>query len=239
MGKKQPKENGFFSGSHHALTTAAAAQPGGDHPFAGGMRTPRMIFLGFSKGGVVLNQLLAELSHFEECVDAGKTAARMKRQHASGTKWESLGKFAKTEPRVGLRDVESADFWQKESGGLSLLPTTLEEFMRSIIEVHYVDVGLNCQGAYQTDPHVLEGLAQAAQVRDPGLLIAFHGTPRQWQDRFRHWVVQEKDRCVGLLQDAACKHGDGKLQVSETFYFAGRRASLQMHFEIIEALIVS
>ncbi|CAK9866722.1 unnamed protein product [Sphagnum jensenii] len=203
----QPKENGFFSGSHHALTTAAAAQPGGDHPFAGGMRTPRMIFLGFSKGGVVLNQLLAELSHFEEC--------------------------------MGLRDVESADFWQKESGGSSLLPTTLEEFMRSIIEVHYVDVGLNCQGAYQTDPHVLEGLARAAQVRDPGLLIAFHGTPRQWQDRFRRWVVQEKDRCVGLLQDAACKHGDGKLQVSETFYFAGRRASLQMHFEIIEALIVS
>lgn len=141
--------------------------------------------------------------------------------------------------QVGLRDVESADFWQKESGGSSLLPTTLEEFMRSIIEVHYVDVGLNCQGAYQTDPHVLEGLAQAAQVRDPGLLIAFHGTPRQWQDRFRRWVVQEKDRCVGLLQDAACKHGDGKLQVSETFYFAGRRASLQMHFEIIEALIVS
>jgi len=239
MGKKQPKENGFFLGSHHALTAAAAAQPGGDHTFAGGMRTPRMIFLGFSKGGVVLNQLLAELSHFEECVDAGKTAARMIRQHASGTKWESLGKFAKTEPRVGLRDVESADFWQKESGGSSLLPTTLEEFMRSIIEVHYVDVGLNCQGAYQTDPHVLEGLARAAQVRDPGLLIAFHGTPRQWQDRFRRWVVQEKDRCVGLLQDAACKHGDGKLQVSETFYFAGRRASLQMHFEIIEALIVS
>ncbi len=110
MGKKQPKENGFFSGSHHALTTAAAAaQPGGDHPFAGRMRTPRMIFLGFSKGGVVLNQLLAELSHCEECVDAGKTAARMKRQHASGTKWESVGKFAKTEPRVRASDIQGKE----------------------------------------------------------------------------------------------------------------------------------
>lgn len=137
-----------------------------------------------------------------------------------------------------LRDNEAPDARLKDTGG-SLLPSSVKGFLRSIEEVHYVDVGLHCRGAYQTDPHVLEGLGRAARMRDAGLLLSFHGTPRQWQDRGRRWVVQEKDLCVALLQDAASKQGDGKLRVAETLYFADRRASLQMHFEIIEALIVS
>lgn len=42
---KQPEENGFSPGLK---------------------KCPRTILLGFSKGGVVLNQLLAELSHMED-----------------------------------------------------------------------------------------------------------------------------------------------------------------------------
>jgi len=116
----------------------------------------------------------------------------------------------------------------------------VEEFLRGVVEVHYVDVGLNCRGAYQTDAHVLEGLATAARAREGGLLVALHGTPRQWRDLGRRWVEEEKNKCRDRLQDAASRHGAAaKLRVVETMYFPSRKPNLQMHFEIIEALIVS
>lgn len=140
-----------------------------------------------------------------------------------------------------LRALDGPDEKMKDASGSSpLLPSTVEEFLRGVAEVHYVDVGLNRAGAYQTDAHVLEGLATAARTREGGLLVAFHGTPRQWCDRGRSWVVDEKDMCIDRLQDAASRHGAAaKLRVAETMYFSHLKASLQMHFEIIEALIVS
>lgn len=128
----------------------------------------------------------------------------------------------------------------------ALLPSTTEEFLRGITEIHYVDVGLNCRGAYQTDAHVLEGLATAARAREGGLLVYFHGTPRQWCDGNRRWVLEEKNQCRDCLVDAAARHGPGaKLRVADKMYFGEklgqnfRRPNLQMHFEIIEALTVS
>lgn len=140
-----------------------------------------------------------------------------------------------------IRALDSPDEKMKEvSSGSPVLPSTVEEFLRGIVEVHYVDVGLNCRGAYQTDAHVLEGLATAARAREGGLLVAFHGTPRQWCDLGRRWVVEEKNKCRERLQDAASRHGAAaKLRVAETMYFPLRKPNLQMHFEIIEALIVS
>ena len=141
---------------------------------------------------------------------------------------------------MSLRALDGPDEKMKDvNHGSPLLPSTVEEFLRGIVEVHYVDVGLNRAGAYQTDSHVLEGLATAARARDGGLLVAFHGTPRQWKDQHRMWVVNEKNTCIGRLQDAVSRHGPAaKLRVAETMYFSQRKASLQMHFEIIEALSV-
>jgi hypothetical protein len=140
-----------------------------------------------------------------------------------------------------LRALDGPDEKVKDvSNGAPLLPSTVEEFLRGIAEVHYVDVGLNRAGAYQTDAHVLEGLATAARHREGGLLVAFHGTPRQWCDRGRSWVLAEKELCKLRLEDAAFRHGPAaKLRVAEKMYFPYRQASLQMHFEIIEALVVS
>lgn len=110
------------------------------------------------------------------------------------------------------------------------------DFLRSIEQVHYVDVGLNCKGAYQTDVHVLEGLTRAAMVREAGLLVYFHGTPKQWDDRGRRWVLEEKEESYDILCRAAAKAGGNKLRVAHKLYFPGRRPNLQMHFEVIEAL---
>jgi hypothetical protein len=128
------------------------------------------------------------------------------------------------------------------SGGSNsayLLPGSKEEFLRSVEEVHYVDVGLNRNGAYQTDARVLEGLARVARNREAGLLLAFHGTPRQWCDGDRPWLVEEKNKCIQILGAAAAKPGNYKLHVTEDLYFPKLKPSLQMHFDIIDAFKLS
>lgn len=201
-------------------------------------KCPQTSVFGFSKGGVVLNQLLAELTHFEDLVEEGKIFNKKSWLNRNVSKVSS-GKPAKIEG--SLRTMDSPDEKVKDVlSGSALFPATVEDFLRGVAEVHYVDVGLNCPGAYQTDAHVLEGLARASRAREGGLLVAFHGTPRQWCDLGRRWVANEKNTCREILQDAASRHGTAaKLRVAETLYFSHRKASMQMHFEIIEALIVS
>ncbi|KAG0580414.1 hypothetical protein M758_4G173100 [Ceratodon purpureus] len=219
------RANGTFLNAHGFATTLL----GNISPRS--KKCPQTSVFGFSKGGVVLNQLLAELTHLEDL--EGKVSIKKN--------WlnRSVSKSAKFEG--SLRTLDGSDDKVKDvSNGAPLLPFTVEEFLRGIAEVHYVDVGLNRAGAYQTDAHVLEGLATAARAREGGLLVAFHGTPRQWCDSGRSWVVNEKDICIDRLQDAASRHGvAAKLRVAQTMYFPHRKASLQMHFEIIEAMIVS
>ena len=68
--------------------------------------------------------------------------------------------------------------------------------------------------------------------------VFVHGTPRQWGDEQRGWIVKEKDELVRLLKSEGENSG-GKLQVHDRFYFADRLPDLQMHFEIIDAMDVS
>lgn len=168
---------------------------------------PRTLLFGFSKGGVVLNQLLAEL--------------------------------ASTLHNNNNNEQEAA------ASRAVVLPTSATELLRSIEEIHYVDVGLNCRGAYQTDPQVLEAVAKAAAAR-PGhqapLKVVMHGTPRQWSDPRRRWVGAEKDRCVAVLTEAAAKFGQGKMRVAERKYYFGaaweQQPSLQMHFQVIQDMVL-
>lgn len=121
---------------------------------------------------------------------------------------------------------------------IQIFPTTKESFLNSIADLHYVDVGLNSLGAYITDRDVIvrisDRIAQGAQT----VRFFIHGTPRQWCDRKRTWIREEKDVLVGLLESESRKFGR-KLQVSERLYFADRPPDLQMHFEIIEKLDLS
>jgi hypothetical protein len=181
---------------------------------------PPTILLGFSKGGIILNQLIAEIVCCEESLDT-----------LGDDRLRNLSTQDKVHEQQGSEEV-----MKNCLVGGQLLPPTVKAFLSSIEVIHFVDVGLNCQGAYQTDPRVLDGLAKAAKSREGGLYVGIHGTPRQWQDSRRRWVAMEKDRFVKLLNEAACKHADGKLQVSERLYFSDKAPNLQMHFEIIDHL---
>eukprot|EP00250_Pteridium_aquilinum_P006515 c16416_g1_i2 orf=769-1251(+) len=116
----------------------------------------------------------------------------------------------------------------------ALLPTTIRELLVSIGAMHYVDVGLNCPGAYQTDASVLENVVRVAAASITGLHLGFHGTPRQWKDLSRPWISSEKDFCIRYIRMIAEREGTAKVSVSEKLYFERRRPSLQMHFEILE-----
>lgn len=230
---KQPAErtNGAAFLNGHGFATSLV---GGLSPRS--KKCPQTSIFGFSKGGVVLNQLLAELTHLEDQLEETKVNKQWLNRNGSKRECSAKASSKFLEGGGGIRAGDGLD----ETRSAPLMPTTVEEFLRGIVEVHYVDVGLNCRGAYQTDAHVLEGLATASRARENGLLVALHGTPRQWKDLGRRWVEEEKNKCRDRLLDTISRHGpQAKLRVSDTMYFHNRKANLQMHFEIIEALIVS
>lgn len=136
------------------------------------------ILLGFSKGGVVLNQMLAELSAL----------------HAGARE----------------QGVPTAD------GGL----------LTRLVELHYLDAGVQGRGAHLTDPAIIDALGRRSGGTAGAPSISLHGTPRQWADPQRPWLREEKDRSVALLRAAG-------LEVFERLYFRGEPPSLAMHFDCV------
>jgi hypothetical protein len=56
--------------------------------------------------------------------------------------------------------------------------------LKRLCRFHYLDAGLNCRGAYLTDPEVWLALGQwiGAKRQGNGSLVIIHGTPRQWSE---------------------------------------------------------
>lgn len=169
------------------------------------LHEPRTILLGFSKGGMVLNQLMTEIAFLD--LNSPKSIAKVN---------ETLD----TEELVQIEN--------------HIVPSSYYILLDSITEIHFVDAGLNCAGAYLTDPDVIQRISKRLLHRAQILDFVLHGTPRQWCDRMRVWIREEKDTLVQLLTSEA-KRG-GNLSVSEKLYFADMTPNLQMHFEIIEIL---
>ncbi|KAK8945488.1 hypothetical protein KSP40_PGU005771 [Platanthera guangdongensis] len=168
------------------------------------MRTPKTALFGFSKGGTVINQIVAELAN-KNVMDA-----------------------------VTVTTTSDSQTVQTRN---SIFPASKDSFLRSIFEFHYVDVGLNCRGAYLTDRAAVDQVARDLMIYNSSLRFVLHGTPRQWCDLNRPWIREEKDSLFRLLRDAGEKYG-GRLQASERFYFADAQPTLQMHFEIIDSMDV-
>lgn len=119
-----------------------------------------------------------------------------------------------------------------------LVPTSSSDLLSSISEFHYVDVGLNCAGAYITDHAVIKRICDYVVHANKKLRFVLHGTPRQWSDPNRSWIRKEKDIMLQVLRDEAQRSGS-RLVLSEKLYFEGRPRSLLMHFEILEAMDIS
>lgn len=119
-----------------------------------------------------------------------------------------------------------------------MYPISKEDLLLSISEFHYIDVGLNCAGAYLTDLSVIKEIAQFLLLNNASIRFVLHGTPRQWSDHHRPWIHREKDTLLQMLKDETHRC-EGKLQVEERFYFVNMKPSLQMHFEIIQVMDIT
>lgn len=97
------------------------------------------------------------------------------------------------------------------------------DLLARITEVHYLDAGLPCRGAHLTSPTAAAKLGKLP--RPPRVCI--HGTPRQWQDPERRWLVAEKDRSVALLRAA-------DVPVFSREYFQDQPSSIKQHFDVVE-----
>ncbi|KAJ3706944.1 hypothetical protein LUZ61_010649 [Rhynchospora tenuis] len=116
-----------------------------------------------------------------------------------------------------------------------MFPTSSESFLNSILEFHYIDVGLNCSGAYLTDKDIFRNLTNFIVKNDMYISFFLHGTPRQWCDPYRPWIRKEKDLMLDFLSEETCR-SEGKLKVIERLYFGDKSPSLRMHFEIIDVI---
>jgi len=139
--------------------------------------------------------------------------------------------FSDIGSNVNSPDVGSEDIY--------VVPKTKEDLLNSISDIHYVDVGLNTAGAYLTNHDVFERISKRLIMQGaPQLRFILHGTPRQWNDKRRDWIRNEKDKMLHLLESEVPR-SLGKMKVFSRYYFADMAPSMQMHFEIIESLDVS
>lgn len=187
------------------LISEKLGKPYQDGVYAPCLHQPRTILLGFSKGGMVLNQLMTEIAFLD--LNTTKSLAKVNETHDNGE----------------LVPIEN-----------QIIPSSNHLLLDSISEIHFVDAGLNCAGAYLTDPDVIQRISKRLLHKAQTLDFVLHGTPRQWCDRMRVWIREEKDTLVQLLKSEA--ESGGNLSVSEKLYFAEMAPNLQMHFEIIEIL---
>ncbi|KAL6996937.1 hypothetical protein U1Q18_007061 [Sarracenia purpurea var. burkii] len=116
---------------------------------------PNTFFLGFSKGGTILNQLVTELGFSP--VKSSKYPPNLNTQLMNG----------------GLVNIKEAN---------RIVPISKASLLNSITEIHYVDVGLNSAGAYLTDGDVMKRLFKRVMQGAVGIRFVLHGTPTQWCD---------------------------------------------------------
>ncbi|XP_078447766.1 uncharacterized protein LOC144716510 [Wolffia australiana] len=175
-----------------------SAKVGGRQQESTGVHSiPRTVLIGFSKGGIVLNQVLTEISSIED---------------------------------ASVDDQTSLD-------GMKF-PNSEIAFLQSISGIHFVDVGLNCPGAYLTDPCKIKKIVENfhAWSSSKPISVVLHGTPRQWCDNHRPWIREEKDKFAGILRHEEAPNGVQRICFKEIMYFSNLLPSLQMHFEIIKSM---
>lgn len=162
--------------------------------------------VGFSKGGVVLNQVLhadakwlvvamqlhqprAWLVRWAAHASCGEPAIFVHQQDAFPTRTGLL----LLQILVELAELAAGPAGQGRGGSpggatphLHQPPEAAEEgaiaLLRSLQQIHFLDCGLNCRGAYLTDPEAVQRLGAWCR-QHPQLRLFVHGTPRQWGER--------------------------------------------------------
>ncbi|KFM27557.1 hypothetical protein F751_4136 [Auxenochlorella protothecoides] len=155
---------GYKAGPLKALPQLLALLIGAGWEHRGGGRVD---LIAFSKGGVVLNQILTELAELAS--------------HGSSTPLD--------EP------------------GTSNAAENVHQLTSALQTVQYLDVGLNCRGAFLTDPQVFVALGTFA-ARHPRFRLELYTTPWTREGSRRPWLVREREAMLRLAtqRGVPCLH---------------------------------
>ena len=129
----------------HAASAAASGAAASEPEHARPAQAPPVHLVGFSKGGVLLNQLLTELS---ELYRPGAWAPGSRPPRAAPPRFDA--------PSAGsaASSTEETPPLPGSQMGLAVAPAEAAALLRAIASVHYIDAGVNSRGAYLTDPQV-------------------------------------------------------------------------------------
>ncbi len=136
-----------------AERAAAVAAPDAAAPASGHSRVaeaPPVHLVGFSKGGVILNQLLTEVSELYQ--PSARAPSRPPR--AAPPRFDAAPAAVDAALSTGEADSSAG-----AEPVLAAAPAEAAALLRAVASVHYVDAGVNSRGAYLTDPQVPLGTA--------------------------------------------------------------------------------
>ncbi|PNW85336.1 hypothetical protein CHLRE_03g181600v5 [Chlamydomonas reinhardtii] len=184
--------------------------------------------VGFSKGAVVLNQLLTEMAWHEEALANSGGAGPGVAAAGAGASTGAASGSSVPSSAGGVCMPAAARAVATGAAPRTAAPADAR-LLDSIRTVHFLDAGLNSRGVHLTDAGVVHWLGRRHQ-RLP-LDLQLHGTPRQWADRKRPWITAEKTRFIELLKTAECR-----ISPREVAYFSGQPGTLKQHFDIIAAM---
>ena len=143
------------STAEHAVSATApnAAAPAALGQLAArAVQGPSVHLVGFSKGGVALNQLLTELS---ELYHPSARAPALRPPRAAPPRFDAA-------PAVtAALSTEDASLSAGSRPVPASAPAEAAALLGAVASVHYVDAGVNSRGAYLTDPQVRQCLADA------------------------------------------------------------------------------
>ena len=174
--------------------------------------TKPVVIAGFSKGCVVLNQILHEFVNYH--VDATKPELSAKTPSLQTAKTTSSCGKSKARPTTDQQQY-------------TLPPSPedlkrLREFVLKVRALYWLDSGHSgTSGAWVTKEECLKVLA-SLKIR-----VCVAVTPHQVCDPHREWIREEKEEFVATLRQLGAS-------VEDTLYFENEEKSLEWHFRLLD-----
>ena len=178
-----------------------------------------LVIVGFSKGCVVLNQMVHELVNV--CADSSITNSTQ--QHTSGDVNTLSGHRDNQETTP--TDTPDEDSAPSGSKPLPLEPAELrllEQIVSHIKAFYWLDSGHSgTSGAWVVEDTPLQCLASL------GIPVHVDVTPQQVRDPSRVWIGEEEAEFVAKLRQF-------RASIVETLHFEHEEKSLEKHFQILK-----
>eukprot|EP01121_Diplochlamys_sp_Union-15-3_P008212 TRINITY_DN2165_c0_g1_i4.p1 TRINITY_DN2165_c0_g1~~TRINITY_DN2165_c0_g1_i4.p1 ORF type:complete len:299 (+),score=34.40 TRINITY_DN2165_c0_g1_i4:48-944(+) len=170
-----------------------------------------IILLGFSKGVLILNHLVAELGTL-----------------LSSKKPSIIEDWQDPNYKVSLPHWEPSLRIKRTCTSSSCLvkdEVNIIKFLDKVEAIHWID-----GHRFPTNPIVLEPFAKWTNRSTNNTKVFLHTSPRQIKDHRRKWIREEYEKFVECLKE-------NKALLVEKHYFGDQPGSFESHFKVLEDFV--